>query len=116
MMSTVHRREGGYRVISKGAPDVLIARCTHQLRGSGTVPLSGAAKAKLLGEISRLAEKALRVLAVAYKDVEQLPTGSGSGKDRKLESGLVFCGLIGMEDPPRKGVRTAVLECRRAGL
>ena len=116
MMSTVHRREGGYRVISKGAPDVLIARCTHQLRGSGTVPLSGAAKAKLLGEISRLAEKALRVLAVAYKDVEQLPTGSGSGKDRELESGLVFCGLIGMEDPPRKGVRTAVLECRRAGI
>ncbi len=111
MMTTAHRTADGWRVISKGAPDVLIARCTHQQRGSSVVPLTGSAKAKLLADNAHLAEQALRVLAVAYKDVDHLPSD-----DRQTESGLVFCGLIGMEDPPRKGVRAAVLECKRAGI
>ncbi len=111
MMTTAHRGPQGYRIISKGAPDVLIARCTKQLRGREAVPLSGPAKARLLAENARLAEQALRVLAVAYKDVDHLP-----GDDRQTESELVFCGLIGMEDPPRQGARAAVLECKRAGV
>lgn len=111
LMTTVHRTGEGYRVISKGAPDVLMARCDRQLRGRNPVPLSGAGKAKLLSDNSELAGRGLRVLAVAYKDVERLP-----GDDRELESGLIFCGLIGMEDPPRKEARAAVLECRRAGI
>lgn len=112
MMTTAHRlHDGGYRIISKGAPDVLIARCTRQLKGSETVPLTGSTKAKLLSDNARLADRALRVLAVAYKDVEHLPTD-----DRQTESELIFCGLIGMEDPPRQGARAAVLECKRAGI
>lgn len=111
MMTTAHRTDSGYRIISKGAPDVLIARCTRQQRGSAAVPLTGSAKAKLMADNARLAEQALRVLAVAYKDVEHLPS-----EDRQTESELIFCGLIGMEDPPRKGVRAAVLECKRAGI
>ncbi|WP_322176783.1 cation-translocating P-type ATPase [Acutalibacter caecimuris] len=111
MMTTAHRTENGYRVISKGAPDVLLARCTRQMRGSSAVELTGAAKARLLADNARLAGRALRVLAVAYKDVPHLP-----GDDRQLESGLTFCGLIGMEDPPRPEARAAVLECKRAGV
>lgn len=111
MMTTAHKTEGGYRIISKGAPDVLIARCTQMLKGSAAAPFSGSMKAKLLSENSRLAERALRVLAVAYKDVPSLP-----GDDRETESELIFCGLIGMEDPPRPGVKAAVAECRRAGI
>ena len=111
LMTTVHRSSGGYRIVSKGAPDVLIARCTQQLRGHSVSPLGGGVKAKLMSDNSELAGKGLRVLAVAYKDVEHLP-----GDDRETESGLIFCGLIGMEDPPRKEARAAVLECKRAGI
>lgn len=112
MMTTAHRlAEGGYRIISKGAPDVLIARCTGMLQGSEVRPLSGAMKAKLLSDNTALAERALRVLAVAYKDVDRVPSD-----DRETESSLVFCGLIAMEDPPRPGVKEAVAQCRQAGI
>ena len=112
MMTTAHRlAEGGYRIISKGAPDVLIARCTGMLQGSEVRPLSGAMKAKLLSDNTALAERALRVLAVAYKDVDRVPSD-----DRETESALVFCGLIAMEDPPRPGVKEAVSQCRQAGI
>ena len=112
MMTTAHRlAEGGYRIISKGAPDVLIARCTGMLQGNEVRPLSGAMKAKLLSDNTALAERALRVLAVAYKDVDWVPSD-----DRETESALVFCGLIAMEDPPRPGVKEAVAQCRQAGI
>ena len=112
MMTTAHRlEEGGYRIISKGAPDVLIARCTGMLQGSEVRPLSGAMKAKFLSDNTALAERALRVLAVAYKDMDRVPSD-----DRETESALVFCGLIAMEDPPRPGVKEAVAQCRQAGI
>lgn len=111
MMTTAHKTEHGYRIISKGAPDVLIAHCSQMKKGSSVVPLSGGQKAKLLSDNGRLAKRALRVLAVAYREVERLPE-----EDGEIESGLIFCGLIGMEDPPRPGVKAAVSECRRAGI
>ena len=111
-MTTAHRLpEGGFRLIAKGAPDVLIARCTQLLQGGEIRPLTGAMKAKLLSDNSRLAERALRVLAVAYRDVSALPSD-----DRESESQLIFCGLIAMEDPPRPGVKEAVTQCKRAGI
>ena len=111
-MTTAHRLpEGGFRLIAKGAPDVLIARCTQLLQGGEVRPLTGAMKAKLLSDNSRLAERALRVLAVAYRDVSALPSD-----DRESESQLIFCGLIAMEDPPRPGVKEAVAQCKRAGI
>ena len=112
MMTTAHRLpQGGCRVVSKGAPDVLIARCTGLLRQGETQPFTAAMKAKLLSDNAALAGRALRVLAVAYKDVETLPAD-----DRQTESGLVFCGLIAMEDPPRPGVKEAVAQCKGAGI
>ncbi len=112
MMTTAHRLpEGGYRIISKGAPDVLIARCTGMIQGRGSQPFTGAMKAKVLSDNTALAQRALRVLAVAYKDVNSL-----SDDDRETESGLIFCGLIAMEDPPRPGVKEAVAQCQRAGI
>lgn len=112
MMSTAHKLpQGGYRIISKGAPDVLIARCTSQLQGGTVRQFSGGMKAKILSDNGTLAGRALRVLAVAYKDVECVPVD-----DRETESDLVFCGLIAMEDPPRPGVKEAVAQCKRAGI
>lgn len=112
MMSTAHKLpQGGYRIISKGAPDVLIARCTSQLQGGTVRQFSGGMKSKILSDNGTLAGRALRVLAVAYKDVEHVPVD-----DRETESDLVFCGLIAMEDPPRPGVKEAVAQCKRAGI
>ncbi len=111
MMTTAHKLDGGYRIISKGAPDVLLIHCTQIRRGESAAPLTGSMKARILSDNAELAGKALRVLAVAYRDVRALP-----GSDDETESDLIFCGLIGMEDPPRPGVKAAVKECRRAGI
>ena len=59
-----------------------------------------------------MARKALRVIAVAYKDIDFLPNKI----DTNIENNLTFCGLIGMIDPPREGVKEAIAECRRAGI
>lgn len=68
-------------------------------------------KAKLLSDNAALGDRALRVLAVAYKDVESL-----SSDDNETESNLIFCGLLAMEDPPRPGVKEAVTQCKKAGI
>lgn len=111
MMTTVHKTEHGYRIIAKGAPDVLLVHCAFLMRGSETVPLSGGVRAKLISDNALLAKAALRVLAVAVREVAALPQ-----TDREIESELTFVGLIGMEDPPRPGVKAAVSECKRAGI
>lgn len=110
-MSTAHKTETGYRIITKGAPDLLLPCCTQFQSGSGISPLGTGVKTRIREENEALAGKALRVLAVGYKDVQCL-----SDDDRETESGLIFCGLIAMEDPPRKGVKQAVLTCKKAGI
>lgn len=111
MMTTVHRSDNGYRVISKGAPDILLGKCSCYLDNGNVVPLTAGMKTRILQENEHLAQKALRVLAVAYKDEKSMPSA-----DSNAESNLVFCGLIGMEDPPREGVKAAVLTCKKAGI
>ena len=111
MMTTAHKIGDGFRIISKGAPDVLLARCTHQLKGNSVVELSAAGKARIISANEGLASKALRVLAVAYKDVSIV-----SQNDNDTESNLIFCGLTSMEDPPRAGTKEAVRICKRAGI
>ena len=96
LMTTVHQRPGGgWRVCVKGAPDVLARRCR----------LDSAAARRLESRNEAMAGKALRVLGVAYKDLAMLPRELNSAA---LEQGLTFVGLIGMIDPPRPEVRTAV--------
>ena len=111
MMTTAHKRESGYRIISKGAPDILLNHCTDYWDNGQILPLTASIKARILAQNEKLAARALRVLGVAYKDTNEL-----SSQDRETESRLVFCGLIGMEDPPRKGVKNAVLTCKKAGI
>ena len=102
MMTTIHRLEKNkYRIITKGAPDVLLNRCI------------GVDKAKVQRENEQMANKALRVIAIAYKDVDILPANIESSS---IESNLNFVGLMGMIDPPRDGVKEAVEECKRAGI
>ena len=103
MMTTIHRINDKYRIITKGAPDVLLNRCNIS-----AYEIQNTQRENLL-----MAEKALRVIAVAYKDVDILPDRIDS---QSIENNLNFVGLIGMIDPPRDGVKEAVETCRRAGI
>ena len=103
MMTTIHKLNKGYRVITKGAPDVLLNRCK----------LSIEEKKNIERQNEEMAEKALRVIAIAYKDVSTIPQKIESSF---IETGLKFVGLIGMIDPPREGVKEAVETCKRAGI
>ena len=115
LMSTVHPlpgQPGRYRVMVKGAPDVLLSRCTHILAGAA-VPLTAALGRDVEAANASMAEQALRVLACGYQDIESLPEPSGSAQ---LETGLTFVGLVGMIDPPRLEVKDAVAQCYAAGI
>ena len=103
MMTTIHKIDNGYRIITKGAPDVLLNRCN----------LSNEKKNKMLLENDNMAKRALRIIAIAYKDVNTLPLKLESNF---IENGLNFVGLIGMIDPPREGVKEAVETCKKAGI
>ena len=114
MMSVVV--EDSYRkrmVITKGAPDVLLSRCTHILWKGQAVALTPALRRQISYANEALAKQALRVLAVAYRDVRgsEMPAS-----DASAERQLVFVGLTGMIDPPREEVRDAIKKCRQAGI
>ena len=113
LMSTVHPLNGKYRVMVKGAPDVLLSRCTHILTGSA-VALTEAKAKEVLDANAAMAGKALRVLGCAYKDIDAIPQGELTSE--MLEQGLTFVGLVGMIDPPRLEVKQAVAECYGAGI
>ncbi|MGE5568231.1 MAG: cation-translocating P-type ATPase [Rhodospirillales bacterium] len=118
LMSTVHtdaKRSERVLVFSKGAPDVLLARCTAELLGEKPSPLSGARRREILAANEELASRALRTLGVAFRS---LPAGSPEAEDmdEDIEQELVFAGLIGMIDPPREEAREAVARARRAGI
>ncbi len=116
LMSTVHPlpgQPGKYRVMVKGAPDVLLSRCTHILAGTA-VPLTAAFARDVENANGSMAEQALRVLACGYKDIEALPSGEPTSQE--LETGLTFAGLVGMIDPPRMEVKDAVEQCYAAGI
>lgn len=112
LMSTIHKTEIGYRVITKGAPDVLLNKCTkYYFNGADFImELNNQNKIKSINE--SMAKDALRVLAVAYKDVRELPERI----NENLEDNLVFVGLIGMIDPPREGVKESIRICKNAGI
>jgi Ca2+-transporting ATPase len=118
LMTTVHRdeqRQERLLVFTKGAPDVLLARCTHELVGEEARPLSEARRAEILKVNEDLAGQALRTLGVAYHEV---PAGAldPQAVDERVERDLVFAGLVGMIDPPRDEARDAVARARAAGI
>lgn len=107
-MMSVAIKDGDKAItVAKGAPDVLIKHCTDIILNGRKIPMTSALREKILRLNSSLADRALRVIAVAVGDTK-------NGKPD--ETGLAFCGLIGMEDPPRKEAYEAVKTCRRAGI
>lgn len=113
LMTTVHPKpEGGFRVLVKGGADVLLTRCTSILR-QGVQPIQDSARQQVEQRNGEMANQALRVLGLAYKELAQLPRVVDFDT---LEHDLIFVGLIGMIDPPRSEVKEAVETCRRAGI
>ena len=114
LMTTVNELENGkYRIITKGAPEILLGICDYYEENNTVHDMNSTFLSKIKNKNEKMAEKALRVLGVAYLDVDIMPKEISADF---LEKGLIFEGLIGMIDPPRKGVKEAVLACRRAGI
>jgi Ca2+-transporting ATPase len=121
LMSTAHRdTEQASRVIvfAKGAPDVLLGRCTRELVGQEARPLTPERRAEILRLNEALAGEALRTLGVAVRAIalEALDRDGVPGPDPDVEEDLAFAGLIGMIDPPRAEAREAVERAKRAGI
>jgi Ca2+-transporting ATPase len=119
-MSTVHSdsESPGRRVVfSKGAPGLLLERCTQELIGEQAGPMTAERRAGILRAAEALAMEALRTLGVASRSVESGESAdSPQGDAAELERDLVFLGLVGMIDPPRPEARPAVCRARAAGI
>lgn len=113
LMSTIHKNNGKFRIITKGAPDALIKKCTKYYKNGSLYNMNSMVLSDINNYNEKMANDALRVLGVAYLDVDTLPSKIDS---KNIEQNLVFVGLIGMIDPPRLGVKEAVTTCKRAGI
>ena len=113
MMSTVHTANGQFIQYTKGAPDVIIGKCTHYLKDGEPVPMTEEYKNSILTANKDMADKALRVLACAQKIWTEEPASYDAAI---LEESLCFLGLCGMIDPVRPEVKDAIVECRGAGI
>jgi len=118
LMSTIHSdTEQPERILAltKGAPGILLARCTAELVGETKVPLDPKRREAILMATDELAGEALRTLAVAFRS---LPKNAFDREevDESVEENLVFLGLIGMIDPPRDEAKDAIARTRSAGI
>ena len=133
--STLKSRQGGNRLLVKGAPNLLLERCTHVKYRDGTVvKLTGQLRRDIESKLSLLAKRPLRCLALAVKDYKNLesslkrfapkderdiarhPLLSDSTKYYNIESGLTLVGIVGIKDPARPGVADSINLCSKAGI
>ncbi len=124
MMTTVHRdrNNGALVAYTKGAPDIVLSRCSHWLVDGQVKPLTEADRGMWLEKNAALASEALRVLAVATRPVSEAElkqaedAGGGPALAGIVERDMTFVGLLGMIDPPRPEVIPAIRHAREAGI
>ena len=109
MMSVIMNENGKETCYVKGAPERLLDRCNYILENNKIKPFTYQKKKQVMDFISAMSSRALRCLAAAYKE-ENL------SKNSKLEENLIFIGVTGSIDPPRKEAGEAVLKCKLAGI
>ncbi|MET0391220.1 MAG: cation-translocating P-type ATPase [Polyangiales bacterium] len=118
LMSTVHTDTADADrlwVFCKGAPDVLLERCTHEIAGSTTRPLSDARRTELQASNEALAKQGQRTLGLALRQLTRSELDPASVNEQ-VENGLTLAGLVGMIDPPRDEAREAVARAHSAGI
>lgn len=115
MMTTFHKDFIPEKIVSftKGAPDIIISKCNFIRVGSNSLPFTEDLKRRVLEVNSKFAKEALRVLAFAYKEYDNIPNEITSDN---IESNMVFVGLVGMIDPPRPEAKEAIRLCKQAGI
>lgn len=113
MMSTVHQTASGVVQYTKGAPDEVLKKCTSYYKDGKVLPLGDGVRAEILTANAAMAGKALRVLCAAMRT---LPAPPEDDSPDALEHDLTFLGLVGMIDPVRPEVCSAIAECREAGI
>ena len=114
LMTVVRKTSGGVVAYVKGAPDILLTRCTRYLTAEGTVvSLTEPARQAILSANAAFAHEALRVLGMARRPLETEPGGS---RAEELERDLIFLGLAAMKDPLRPEAKVAVRTCGEAGI
>ncbi len=110
LMSTLNQMDTAYRVNIKGAMDRVLPLCTHVLDNGKEVAITEAHKVAFIEASTAMGEKALRVLAAAYKNVDEVID------PKEMEKSLVFVGIVGMMDPPREEVKDSIAEAKKAGI
>lgn len=119
-MSVLARRNGNVSLLVKGAPESVIERCTSVLLPTGVVPLSASLRNQLADVQLEYGRRGLRTLALAYVDESDGDVShyrSESAEEYvRFEQDMTFVGLVGMLDPPRPEVRSAIAKCRTAGI
>ena len=113
LMSTIHLKDNNYRIITKGAPEILIEKCNRIYKDGKIITIEENDINKIMDYNKIMANHALRVIAVAYSDIKELPKKID---EKSIEKNLIFTGLIGMIDPPRRGVKESVRICNKAGI
>ncbi len=116
IMSVVVLRNGKYAVYTKGAPELVLAKCEKLLKGDKEVVLETSDKEKVLRINQELSQLALRNLGFAYKELSESEYHEQEKDQQKLESGFTFVGIQGMIDPPRVEVKPLVETCQNSGI
>ncbi len=114
-MSTAFSCKDGNYIFSKGAPDVILRKCTHYMKNGKIVPLDVRTKNQITRAIETLAQNALRVIGFAWRPLLTSETVSAKNADT-VERKMVFTGLAGLSDPLRPEVPDAVKTCSEAGI
>jgi P-type Ca2+ transporter type 2C len=118
LMSTIHtdaEQQERLLALTKGAPDILLARCSQELVGEAIRPLTAERRSEILQSNEALAGAALRTLGVAFRSLPK-EAFRHEEVDERVEQDLVFLGLIGMIDPPRQEAKDAVARAKGAGI
>lgn len=114
MMSTFNKEEENKIVqYTKGAPDIVLQRCSYYIEKGSIYKLNEKVKKEIINQNKAMGQKALRVLASAFKIYDAMPESLDS---ETCENNMIFVGLIGMIDPVRKEAVKAILDCKNAGI
>lgn len=113
LMTTVHQIGDKYIVYTKGGVDELLSKCKGYLFDGNEKSDLDTYKSNIMKQNEEMAQNALRVLAMAYKDLDHMPSDD---EMKTIESDLIYVGMVGMIDPPREEVKAAVAKCKTAGI